>query len=119
MLWVSAVALIGYGLVSLVWPDIPAGYAGLSMTNGNAVAEVGAMYGGLQIGLGLFCLLGAIRATLYRPALGLLVMCLAALALSRLAWTLTGPEPVGAYTYGAMAVEFVTAAFAALALKKS
>lgn len=118
VLWISAIVLIGYGVVCLVSPGIPASYAGLVLTNGDAVAEIGAMYGGLQTGFGLFCLLGAMNASLERPALGLLVMCIGALALSRLAWTLTGASPVGMYTYGAMIFEFTTAILAAIALRK-
>jgi hypothetical protein len=117
VLWISAIGFIGYGVACLVWPGIPTGYAGLHMTNSDAVAEVGAMYGGLQTGFGLFCLLGALQSTLHRPALGLLVLCVGGLALSRLAWTLTVADPVGGYTYGAMAYEFTTAILAALALK--
>lgn len=118
VLWISAVMLIGYGAVCLISPAIPANYAGLVLTNGDAVAEIGAMYGGLQIGFGLFCLLGAMNASLERPALGLLVMCIGALALSRLAWTLIAISPVGAYTYGAMIFEFIIATLAAIALRK-
>lgn len=118
VLWISAVMLIGYGALCLISPAIPASYAGLVLTNGDAVAEIGAMYGGLQMGFGLFCLLGAMNASLERPALGLLVMCIGALALGRLAWTLIGSSPVGAYTYGAMTFEFITATLAAIALRK-
>ena len=119
VLWISAIALTGYGLACLLSPGMPAAFAGLSITNGDALAEMGAMYGGLQTGLGLFCLLGAMRPQLHRPALGLLVMCVGGLALSRLAWTVIGTDPVGGYTYGAMAFEFTTAILAALALKQS
>ena len=118
VLWISAIAFIGYGLVCLVSPDIPAGYAGLALTNGDAIAEIGAMYGGLQLGFGLYCLLGAVNSTLERPALGLLVMCIGAVGLSRLAWTLMEVAPVGDYTYGAMAFELTLAILAALALRK-
>lgn len=118
VLWISAIIFISYGLVCLFSPGIPAGYAGLSMTNGDAYAEIGAMYGGLQTGFGLFCLLGALKADLYRPALALLVMVVGALALGRLYSTATGIDPVGAYTFGAMAFEFTTAILAALALRK-
>jgi hypothetical protein len=52
VLWVSAVSFISYGLICLFSPDVPARYAGLNMTNGNAIAEIGAMYGGLQTGFG-------------------------------------------------------------------
>ncbi|GIS21088.1 MAG: hypothetical protein CM15mP120_30040 [Pseudomonadota bacterium] len=38
------------------------------MTNGNAYAEVGGMYGGLQSAIGLFCLIALLRQDYYRPA---------------------------------------------------
>jgi hypothetical protein len=47
VLGISAVVFIGYGFISLLSPAIPAGYAGLSMNNGDAFAEIGAMYGGV------------------------------------------------------------------------
>jgi hypothetical protein len=119
ILWISAITFISYGLVCLFSPEVPAGYAGLTLTNGDAYAEIGAMYGGLQTGFGLFCLLGALRADLYRPALGLLVMVIGSLALGRLYSTISGSDPVGGYTYGAMAYEFTTAILAGLALRKS
>ena len=119
ILWISAVIFISYGLVCLFSPEIPAGYAGLIISNGDAYAEIGAMYGGLQAGFGLFCLLGALKADLYRPALALLVMVIGSLALGRLYSVVTSNSPVGIYTYGAMAYEFSTAIIAALALKLS
>lgn len=118
VLWISAIIFISYGLACLLSPGIPAGYAGLSMTNGDAYAEIGAMYGGLQTGFGLFCLLAALKADLYRPGLALLVMVVGSLALGRLYSVITGIDPVGAYTFGAMAFEFATAILAALALRK-
>jgi len=45
---ISSIAFISYGLISLISPAIPAGFAGLTMNNGDAFAEIGAMYGGLQ-----------------------------------------------------------------------
>ena len=61
ILWVSAAMFIVYGLMCLFSPALPTGYAGLAMNSGDAFAEVGAMYGGLQTGFGIFCLLGADR----------------------------------------------------------
>lgn len=119
LLWVSAIVFIAYGLVCLVSPAIPAGYAGLSMNNGDAFAEIGAMYGGLQTGFGVFCLLGALRQELYRPALVSLVLLVGSLALARLYSTLTGYEPVGTYTYGAIVFESTIAILAAVALRKT
>ena len=119
ILWISAIIFISYGLVCLFSPQVPAGYAGLSMTNGDAFAEVGAMYGGLQTGFGLFCLLGALKADLYRPTLAALLLVVGGLALGRLYSTLTGTDPVAVYTWGAMAYESTTAIIAFLALRKS
>jgi hypothetical protein len=119
ILWVSALAFISYGLMCLFDPTVPAGYAGLSIDSGDGFVELGAMYGGLQTGFGLFCLLGALRSNLYRPALTSLVLLVGGLALTRLYWTVMGTDSVGVYTYGAMAFEFATATLAALALRKS
>ncbi len=118
VLWVSAIMFIAYGLACLVSPAIPTGYAGLAMTTGDAFAEIGAMYGGLQTGFGVFCLLGALRQEFHRPALMALFLMVGSLALARLFSTVTSVEAVGSYTYGAMAFEFTTAILAAVALRK-
>ena len=117
VLWISAFSFISYGLTCFFAPDVPAAYAGLSITNGDAFAGLGAMYGGLQTGVGLFCLLAALRDEYYRPALMLLVMAIGLLALGRFYSTLTGTEAVGFYTYGALVYETITAILAAIALK--
>jgi hypothetical protein len=119
LLWASAVVFIAYGLACLISPDIPAEYVGIAMNSGDAFAEIGAMYGGLQTGFGVFCLLGALRQEFHRPALVSLFLLVGSLALARLYSTLTGHEPVGAYTHGALAFEFTTAILAAVALRKT
>jgi hypothetical protein len=118
ILWISAFIFIGYGLVCLVSPELPAAYAGLAMTTGDAYAEIGAMYGGLQTGFGVFCLLGALRTDFYRPALASLVFLVGGLALARLYSTAMSNEPVAFYTYGAIVFESVTAVLAGVALRK-
>lgn len=55
ILAISSIVFIADGLVSLISPAIRAGFAGLRMTSGDAFTRIGAMYGGLQTGLGLFC----------------------------------------------------------------
>lgn len=119
LLWISAIIFVSYGLVCLFSPVVPADYAGLTISSGDAFAEMGAMYGGLQTGFGIFCLLGALRKDIYRPALMALVLLVGGLALARLYSTLTGTESVGIYTHGAMGFEFFTALLAALALRLS
>ncbi len=119
ILWISAVVFIAYGLVCFFSPALPAGSAGLDITNGDAFAEIGAMYGGLQTGFGLFCLLAALKPDYTRSGLMLLVICIGLLAVGRLYSTLTGPGDVGLYTWGAMVFEFATALLAAVALRRS
>ena len=119
VLWFSAIVFIAYGLACLYSPALPAGYAGLEMTNGDAFAEMRAMYGGLQFGFGLFCLMGALRADFLRPALTSVLLLLGGLALTRLYSTATGTDAVTGYTHGALVFEFTTAVLAALALRKS
>ena len=118
LLWFSAVSFAAYGLMCLVDPGLPARYAGLDILSGDGYSELGAMYGGLQTGYGFFCLLGALRKDLHRPALMSLVLLLGGLALGRLYSTLTGADAVGSYTYGAMAFEFTMAVLAVIALRK-
>lgn len=118
ILWISGFAFVGYGLACLYSPELPAGYAGLAMTTGDAYAEIGAMYGGLQTGFGIFCLLGALRTGFYRPALAAILLVIGGLALARLYSTATSNDPVTDYTYGAMVFECVMAVLAGLALKK-
>jgi hypothetical protein len=119
VLWFTAVMFIPYGLACLISPDLPAGYAGLGINNGDAYAEIGAMYGGLQAGFGLFCVLAAMKSEYYKAGLVALVMCIGGLVLGRIYSTLTGDEAVGGYTYGAMVYEFTTATLAAVALRKT
>ena len=117
ILWISAIVFIAYGLACFFSPGLPAGYAGLVLSNGDAYAEMGAMYGGLQTGFGLFCLLAAVKQEYARAGLVLLVLCIGLLAVGRLFSTLTGAEAVAGYTWGAMAYEFTTAILAAIALR--
>ena len=119
ILWISAITFTAYGLACLFSPELPAGYAGLVMTNGDAYAEIGAMYGGLQTGFGLFCLLAALKSEYRRAGLVLLVMCIGSLAVARLYSTLTGDETPAGYTWGALAYESVTAIVAAIALRRN
>ncbi len=119
VLWISAIMFASYGLACFFSPSIAANNAGLHMTNGDAFAEIGAMYGGLQTGVGAFCLLAALRSEYYRAGLMLLTLGIGALALGRLYSLLVGGSPVGFYTYGALGYEIATAVLAGIALKMS
>jgi len=118
VLGVSALTFIAYGLLSLVAPAIPAGLAGLKISNGDAFAEIGAMYGGLQTGVGMFCLVALLKEDFYKAGLMLLTLAIGALALARLISFLLATDDVSTYTYGALAYEFTTAILATIALLK-
>lgn len=119
ILGISAIVFISYGLVSLVSPTIPSEFAGLVMSNGDAFAEIGAMYGGLQTGMGLFCLLALLKVNFYQAGLVVLVLVIGALGLTRLLFIFLVPEPITMYTYGATIYELTTAMLGAVALSKS
>ena len=108
-----------YGIACALDPALPARLAGLAINNGDGFAEMGAMYGGLQVGVGAFCILAALQPPLQRPALLLLLLAIGLLALMRGASTLRSDELVSAYTWGALAFEtLVTACAAALLLRR-
>ena len=119
VLGVSACILMTYGLLCLVSPELPAKYSGLGISNGDAFAEIGAMYGGLQTGLGLFFLLAVMKSEFYRPALVVLIFTIGSLALGRLLSLLITDQSVTAYTYGALGYELATACLAVIGLLRS
>lgn len=118
ILGMSALILMTYGLLCLVSPELPAEYSGLKISNGDAFAEIGAMYGGLQTGLGLFFLLGTAKREFCRPALVVLILAIGSLALGRLLSLLLTDQAVTAYTYGALGYELVTTCLALIALRR-
>ncbi|MEP0203142.1 MAG: DUF4345 family protein [Halioglobus sp.] len=118
ILLLSALVFTVYGLVCLYAPEVAAGYAGLEMTNGDAYAEIGAMYGGLQTGVGLFCLMGLLQPQHTRSALTLLAMVIGLLTFGRLYSALTAEDAVTTYTWGALGYEFFTAVTATIALRQ-
>mgnify|MGYP001175984103 FL=1 len=119
ILAVSALILISYGVVSLISPTTPATYAGLIISNGDAFAEVSAMYGGLQTGLGLFFLLALLKSEFYRSGLIVLFLTIGSLAMARLVSLLMTDQILTAYSYGALVYEIATVCVAFIALKRT
>jgi hypothetical protein len=78
-----------WGLVNLVWPESWSGEVIPNMdvydlSSAVARTEVRAMYGGLQMAIGVFALLGAFRQKHRDSALAFFVLALTGLALCRL-----------------------------------
>jgi len=118
ILLLSAAVFTIYGVICLFAPQVASGYAGLHMTNGDAYAEIGAMYGGLQTGVGIFCAMGALQTQHTRSALTLLALVIGLLAFGRLYSALTTNDVTTMYTWGALGYELFTAATAAIALRQ-
>ena len=102
--------------LSLIWqlctalelPDFPASSAGLSATSATATTELRAMYGGLQMAIGLLAATGFVWVSAQRPAILALAFLAGGLALSRL---LGGWVDASFSSYTTGAVIFETALF--------
>ncbi|MEE3327699.1 MAG: DUF4345 family protein [Myxococcota bacterium] len=109
-------AFTPYGFLCLFSPQSVADYTGMVLPNASALNEVAAMYGGLQIGLGLIFIVLALRKQTLAMGLIILMSLLGALALGRL----YGLFAYGFSTYNVLAVIFeaVSAGLAMAALKQ-
>ena len=118
LLGLCGLIFVGYGVACLIDPYLAANNASLTITNGDAFAEMAAMYGGLQTGFGLFCLLCAWRPALRHAGLLMLAFVVGGLALARGYGAFDADWMVGGYTWGALAFEAIVAALAALAVSR-
>lgn len=117
-LLIVGLIFLAYGIACAIDPELPARLAGLSVTNADGYAELGAMYGGLQSGVGLFLAVAAFRPGMQPGALLLLVLGIGLLAALRAASALRAEDAVTAYTWGALAFETLVTAIAAALLNR-
>lgn len=106
---ISGMIFACYGGYLIVYPELLISIANFSIPEDTALTELRAMYGGLQLGLGLFMLCCCRRDQLVEP--GLLFMSLAffCLAATRTLGLLIDPADNG-YNLGATIYESFTAA---------
>ena len=116
-LGLNALIFVGYGLVCLASPSVVAEQTGMQLATGVAAAEVRAMYGGLQIAVGLLALAGLVRPALQPAVLLALVFLFFGLASGRLIGILVEPDP-GAYNLTAVVFESLFGAFSAWLLTR-
>ncbi len=93
LLIINSLVLVGFGLVALINPEGLASQAGIRLDTPDATADFRAVYGGLQVSLGLF-LIWCVRAKQYASGLVAATLILAGLSLGRL----TGMAASGAWT---------------------
>ncbi len=106
-LMLQAAVWLSYGVYCFVAPESLGGAAGVAISSPTGSVELRAMYGGLQIALGVLCLLASRRATLTRAALTTLAFLATGLGSARLlGMALDGG--LSTYTLCALAFEWGT-----------
>lgn len=115
VLIITGISFTGYGLVCAVDPvGVVGRFTGFGLEGDSAVVEALAMYGGLQVGFGLFSLWAAFKPQWMVPALTAIALVMGGLAIMRLTG-ISMHGAVGAHP-GAAVYELLTAAFAIGAL---
>ncbi len=109
VLFANALVWLPYGLLCLLRPGTLADVAALGLASPTAVVEVQAMYGGLEIAVGVLALWGALRLHVAEAALWSLPVLYGGLAGGRaFGLVITGDR--SGYNLGAIAFELAGAA---------
>jgi hypothetical protein len=101
----SALVWLPYGLWCFARPEILAELAGVTATTTTAVAELRAMYGGLQMAIGVLAVIGLARPALRRGLVMTFGVLTGGLGIARLLAVFLGAG-VSSYTGGALVLEF-------------
>lgn len=105
-LLVMALGWMPYGVFCLIFPEALVGIAGVEAKHASAVTELRAMYGGLQVAVGLSALLGFFHVLSFDKALLIQLVAVGGLASGRsIGAVVTGDGSF--YTVGALAVEWL------------
>ncbi len=109
VLVVSALAYGGVGAGFLVAPATLGSWVGVSLAGATADNDVRAVYGGLGVGIAVWCLASAARPSWIRPALSLVAVTLACMAAARVvSWMRVGfPEAIGFALHAAEVLGFL------------
>ncbi len=104
VLFLDALALISFGVAFFVSPHGMTGTFGITLSGTDAVADVCAVYGGLELGLGVFLLWCAWKSQAIKPGLVAGTLCLCGFFLGRLVGIATEGHPSGA-TYQLLSLD--------------
>lgn len=108
VIWINIVGFIGYGLFCFFVPEKAAAAMGFVLSNADAQIEISAMYGGVQLMIGLFCLLALrIEQIGLRSALTIMLMVYLGLVMGRIYGLFTVSGEVTIYTQGATSFELL------------
>ncbi len=115
VLALGAAAFMGFGVKWLLDPAAMAGPLGIVLTNGDATSDARAVYGGMELGLGLFLAYSAMSPARRTQGLAAAAMTLSGLGLSRFIGILLAHDGVGAGTYQLLATDVLGTALCAAA----
>lgn len=115
---VQLLVLAGFGVAYFLWSQEMGAISGMLLMESSAVTDVRAQYGALPVGLAVFLALAVWRQELTRPALILLLVLYASLALGRIAglWLDGGAQQT--FNLWALLFEAVSAGLAGWALQR-
>lgn len=117
VLWVFGLITLAFGAWSLAAPESIAEVLKVTLLTPGAVTEIRSFYGGLELGLAGFWIMGATRADLTRPALVSMVVIWGSVALARI-YGLVVDGGTASSLYVALASELAAAILAYLALSR-
>jgi hypothetical protein len=112
----AGLGFLSFGLAFVFAPGATIAGAGLHLEGTGALVELRAFYGGLELGLGLWFLVAATRASLRRPALWLALATNGGIGGARAIALLAGGAWTPFFGY-ALPWELGLAALAAIALR--
>lgn len=107
----SALVWLPYGLLCFFAPGTLSEIAGVASTTPTGTIELRAMYGGLQVALGVLAGAAVLQPSLRRPALLALAFLCGGLCTARLIGALLGSE-LSSYTAFGLLFELLSSTFA-------
>lgn len=115
-LFFLAIAWTPYGFFCLFFPEALANLVGLEASSVTATTELRAMYGGLQIAIGLSALLGFFRVVYVDKVLFTQLVIVSGLAVARLVSAVAAGDG-STYTLGALVFEWSLVVFCVLGMR--
>jgi hypothetical protein len=118
ILGLSAAGLLGFGLLMLIAPAALLASIGIVLQSPEALSEIRAFYGGLEIGLGLALLFCLIQPGMLRQGLALSALCYGSVALCR-AGAMLFDGSGGSFLYSALVLEATLCLASIWAMRRS
>ncbi len=116
---VSVLAWAGYGIFCFINPGFLATSAGVTAASATGTIELRAMYGGLQIALGVMAAAALMHASLQRAVLLMFAVATGGLFVTRLLGAVMAGEFSSDYTLPALVFEAVYAVTALVLMRRT